>query len=1304
MKEHKKLYKAGKLWVTATLFAFAGVVLAASPAAADDTVNAAPQASAAVTTDNGQAATANTEQQVLTPVVNQTNYSTAISENKVAVKGTYTVTINTSDGNYNTNFSGDNNKYLDPANYKVMLGDGNYYQLQTGDLGLFKPYSQTQVTNLTNAGAGSYSVNLTKRGIDHLNALNPNYTYQFNMFRGADITIDQSVVDNDPYKISYKIKGNDFDYFGRLAKELAAPADYYTIELSTGAKYKLQAGDVGIFEMGMDQQIIDPQPGSTNYVINLTRAGIDHLNALDPNYTYSFDSFSGLNITFQNDQQVPVKTVFVKGNGTKILTVTNKSNLHFYLYNGLPIPLNSDELAVEICNGTDVIDTYHPVSGDLQYIDTVTKQPVDADQVGESEPQYRWNLYSISLTQQGRDNIKRAFSYVKGFSNSDWTQLANVQVWKAADDKKQYYLESKNGNNAGTTSSINPSDYVLHYDGDENYNLLTLQPGDLAFYDQNGNEVSPTQPGTYYVNLSSAGLNRLNLLREGVYYYVFQKSTGIPYALTVYAQTSIKGPSASKINGLSDSAFQVTVAVPNQTAITYTPKGGDLEFVSANGEVFTNPQAAGTFNVRLTAQGESSINQLLPAGYKVNLGATTTVNLYQPYVPTAEDYRQNFGSLDGHSIRQVSDSEAALHVAGWHASGASAVMPNGWLIVFDNTLGHEIKRVQIKPVNRPDVQAAYQNVYGSLQSGFDQDILIPLANAGDDLTIIARYSSDAVSGEGRRIDHWFDRMNVDHGNHAYVDSVQFSNGQLHVAGWHATNAALGKPYHSIIAWDATQGRELERVNNVTANRPDIPRAYPTIVMADHSGFSADLKLLPEMANDQIQFISRYSTDEAGNQDYVDYWFGPQQLLADHRNQAYLDNINVQNGKLHIAGQHVTNQSIGRPYHSIIVLNANTGRELGRYTSSQPVSRPDLTRVFPGVITAAQNGFSGDIALTVGMGDQPIRIISRWSATADANSNYVDYWFAPQQLYPDLSNRAALDGFTAQGAVISAAGWHATTQSLGRGHHYIILFDQTANREVQRREVTDNNNRPDVAQAFPGVYNADHAGFNVQFTVDSSVNGHRLVILSRWTNDPAGNGNAVDYWFGNQPVTPEAPVIPAGGVNSPDNHNVKKAFHIDSIKPVIDEYVDPETKQPKSMKILDVTGWMISNYCANWNYKSLRDQIMMHHDWEHARCEQIIFQVNGQDVDNALMMAEGWNNAMDMERPDVAAAYPDVWNSLNSGFQNGFRMFRDIKPTDECRFVFRYYANGGNWKVYDQMVSPIYHFDASTWEHAEIVKD
>lgn len=76
--------------------------------------------------------------------------------------------------------------------------------------------------------------------------------------------------------------------------------------------------------------------------------------------------------------------------------------------------------------------------------------------------------------------------------------------------------------------------------------------------------------------------------------------------------------------------------------------------------------------------------------YVLQPDVATTVNLYQPYVPTAQDYKQNFGSLDGHSIRQVSDSEAALHVAGWHASGSVGCDNAEWLIVFDNTFDHEI--------------------------------------------------------------------------------------------------------------------------------------------------------------------------------------------------------------------------------------------------------------------------------------------------------------------------------------------------------------------------------------------------------------------------------------------------------------------------------------------------------------------------------------------------------------------------------------------------------------------------------------
>lgn len=439
----------------------------------------------------------------------------------------------------------------------------------------------------------------------------------------------------------------------------------------------------------------------------------------------------------------------------------------------------------------------------------------------------------------------------------------------------------------------------------------------------------------------------------------------------------------------------------NETLIyTYLPQLGDLFITNQAGQVVNQPTTADTCRLQLSQQGLSNVRRVPDLqGYTLQSNVTTTIQLYQPYTPNTQDYQQNYGSLDGYSIRQTSATEAAIHVAGWHASGASSLMPYGWLIVFDNTRGREIKQVAIDPVNRPDVQAAYRNVYSSLQSGFNQDIIIPLSAAGDDLTIIARYSSYFINGEGQWIDHWFSRINADHGNHAWIDSVQYVNGHFQVNGWHATNQALGKNHHTLIIWDASQGRELTRIPDVAAvARPDLAKAYSTILGADHAGFSVDVPLLPAMVTDNIQFISRYSSTADSNRDYVDYWFAPQQLLSDHRNQGYLDSVNVQNSKLHIAGWHATNQSIGRPYHTLIILNAQTGHELLRYTTKQYASRPDLTRAFPGIITAGQSGFNVDLQLVPGMGNQPLQIVSRWSATQDANSNYVDYWFTPVTLY------------------------------------------------------------------------------------------------------------------------------------------------------------------------------------------------------------------------------------------------------------------------------------------------------------------
>ena len=757
------------------------------------------------------------------------------------------------------------------------------------------------------------------------------------------------------------------------------------VKLDDGSLYNPVAGDLGLFDSQGNIEYGTPTVAGS-YRINLTPTGLEHINAINSDQQYSFQSYSGISVDLEEAKDLKIKTEFTDG---------SKNNE--YTYDGLPVPtLQPSPVVVKVMDkyGLNQVATYHPVAGDLEYVDDQGKA-VESWQVGTDGNFANGaveKLYGVYLSPQGVNNLKSQFSFIKSIAELkpfDTVDLANVVVGASQKQKGLIFLKgdtTKTYGVLGKNVTINLQNYTLKYFVNGAWEVMPLQDGDLAFDDHNGYLTIPTKPGMYEVNATSQLLQRLNNTPKSDSYFEFDKQGGAPYNVLGESTSALTGPAKISLNDvrqLDAKGYTITVSYQGTPVYTYHPVAGDLEIVDQAGNVVNNPQAAGNYQVRLSKlrilnmQSDKALTY-----YVLQPDVATTVNLYQSYVPTAQDYKQNFSSLDGHSIRQVSDSEAALHIAGWHASGASAVMPNGWLIVFDNTLGHEIKRVQIKPVNRSDVQVAYSNVYGSLQSGFDQDILIPLANAGDDLTIIARYSSDAVSGEGQRIDHWFDRMNVNHGNHAYVDSVQFANGQLHIAGW-----------------------------------------------------------------------------------------------------------------------------------------------------------------------------------------------------------------------------------------------HATTRSLGRGYHYIILFDQTTNREVQRREVTDNNNCPDVAQAFPGVYNADHAGFNVQFTVDSSVNGHRLVTLSRWTNDPAGNGNAVDYWFGNQPVTPEAPVIPAGGVNSPDNFNVKQAFHIDGIEPVFLEH-----GQYGTGKALKVTGWAISNYCANWNYKTWRDQMSStdKNVWLNARWETITLLVNGQEASTIMlhMMAFG----------------------------------------------------------------------------------
>lgn len=372
-------------------------------------------------------------------------------------------------------------------------------------------------------------------------------------------------------------------------------------------------------------------------------------------------------------------------------------------------------------------------------------------------------------------------------------------------------------------------------------------------------------------------------------------------------------------------------------------------------------------------------------------------------------------------------------------------------------------------------------------------------------TITVTYTAQA--GLDNNYDH------NDHGNYAWLDHYQLSGDQLQVSGWHATSDVKNKPYHYLIVFDNTTHSEVTRLMVRQTARPDIAVVH-NVYGAGLAGFQTNLDLPAAVlqAGDHLSLISRYTDDQAGNGDATDYWFD---LQMDQGNHGYLDVAQVQNGKLHVAGWHATNQAFGRDHHVLILFDASRGHEIARVNATN-AERPDIAKIYPTVGNATMAGFVGDFDLTPELVTDNLQIISRYSSDADANSDYVDFWSAPRRLTTDTSNQGWLDDVSVRDGQLHIVGWHATDRSLGRKYHYIIIFDATPGigHELRRFNITDQEvSRPDVAKAFPTIMTAGNSGFNISFANDPDfTEEHDLQIISRWTDDPAGNGNAVDYWF------------------------------------------------------------------------------------------------------------------------------------------------------------------------------------------------
>lgn len=490
-------------------------------------------------------------------------------------------------------------------------------------------------------------------------------------------------------------------------------------------------------------------------------------------------------------------------------------------------------------------------------------------------------------------------------------------------------------------------------------------------------------------------------------------------------------------------------------------------------------------------------------GYATDPSYTTTLNsVIERYGLTAWD-QEAFDTNTGH-VDDLSVRGDQLHISGWHVASASNSNMHHFIILLDGNTDQELYRQDVSKTYRQDIQNLYSNTGAAGWSGFDITIPYTSTFAGRNIKVVSRYTNDAKGDPNGGKDLSFNSVSLN-ANMAALDnmSLDATTGNINISGWHAADNSLGKKYHYIIIFDGSKQTELGRylVNSVTRN--DVARAFPGLYNAANSGFSLKLKFSSALAGDQIQVISRYTDDAAGNGNAVDYWFAPKTFT---QNRAYLEKFKVSGNQVHISGWHAADQSVGKKYHYIIVFDKSKGKEITRYRVENK-ARTDITRAYSNIYNAGQSGFDINVPLTAGMVGDQIQVISRYTDDPAGNGNAVDYWFAPQIFNQNL---ASLDQVAVKNNQLDLAGWHATDQGLNKPYHFVILYDWTTGKEVER-QLVENVARPDVANAF-AVYNAGQSGFKVSLPVDSSLSGHRLQVISRYSDSASGEGNHIDYWF------------------------------------------------------------------------------------------------------------------------------------------------------------------------------------------------
>lgn len=222
---------------------------------------------------------------------------------------------------------------------------------------------------------------------------------------------------------------------------------------------------------------------------------------------------------------------------------------------------------------------------------------------------------------------------------------------------------------------------------------------------------------------------------------------------------------------------------------------------------------------------------------------------------------------------------------------------------------------------------------------------------------------------------------------------------------------------------------------------------------------------------------------------------------------HFDGFNFNDGKVNLYGWFGSDQANDKP-NRFVIVTLEDGKEVGRVKLDKGLERQDVAKVYPDIPNGNQSGFAGlfDFSKIAG---HKINVYFRYSKVADGNSQYVDYVTQVEfkQSYAWLDSVSTV----MYANKLRASGWFASNAAYGLDKRFIILWDATDKKEIQRVKI-ESIKRDDVQKVHPDVFNSGDSGFSGSFDYTGNLVGHKLQVIARYSDSDSGEGKRVDYWF------------------------------------------------------------------------------------------------------------------------------------------------------------------------------------------------